>query len=763
MLYATFFFSFLKKKTMITQSKYYISDFIDIQRKSFQDLLEKGLIQEFLKRNPISDTHLEVFFYPEFYQLSPPDCTTREAILKGKSYSSKLYIPVQLTDKKSKKILLKWVLIGELPIMTKRGNFILNGAPRVIVNQLIRSPGIYYQEKKLPVYANEKDEKPFATLKRYYADFICLRGTWLRIEIDKDKNIWAQFKKGPKMPLLWLLYAMGLSEGMILKCTSYPARLLINFENENRKLNKISPLRNRKTEKNKNDLSTIEKKKTTSSNFRFLKSPREAWKEIAELFHLQRDLPLKETNNKNVANYGKTNTNTESPPLVSNRGKEETYISKDERLKESQSSKKVGKSGDSLNLLSTEIAANTRRKTLEELGRKWIYNKFMNPRNYDLGKQGRHSFNRKLGLTISPFQTTLTPQDVLYATDYLLKVEKGFKDIDDIDNLMNRRIRTSGELIQMQIGIGLVRLEKTIREKLKNQIDVETFITTSNKKKTASKSQITKFENKEAKQDIDLERLFNNLINSKVLNGALREFFGTNPLSQFMDQINPLAEITHKRRLSSMGPGGVGRENAPMAIRSIHPTHYGRICPIETPEGKNTGLVNSLTTCARVTTNGFIETPFYKVFKGQVQKNAGIFYLTTEQEEKIKSAPADLSISSVGFLPKSTIPVRFATEFTKIQRNEVQFIGISPIQMISVATSLIPFLEHDDANRALMGSNMQRQAVPIIRPQRPIVGTGLESRAASDSGHVIQCRTSGFVGYVSADKILIYTSSAGVN
>jgi DNA-directed RNA polymerase beta subunit len=708
------------------------------------------------------------------------------------------------------------------------------------------------------------------------------------------------------MPLLWLLYAMGLSQGMIFKCTSYPSRLLLNFEHENRiKKNIIQPSdfrvdlipseegSQKKTDHKKNDqilttvktagykslenpvaigssnenLSTIRKKKTTTRSFSYIKSPRQAWKEIAELFNLQRDRPfseLKDSTNKNAKKVGSQSTNSYGSNDFESEetAKPTSFFSSAAGYKNRESLEKNGQ--QSLNI--NEIAANNRRKTLEELGRKWVYNKFMNPRNYDLGKQGRHSFNRKLGLTISPFQTTLTPQDVLYATDYLLNIEKGLKDIDDIDHLMNRRIRTSGELIQMQIGIGLVRLEKTIREKLKNQTGIsnfDAFTTTgriestteiSNKitesvRSPASKNQmnptelfekpatiqdssrnildlkigssteaettelqnsplhpsgvrvgfvdsnsvrttaaaaaapnanvdleaataeaaagyknrvsskISNYENKDDIQDIDLERIFNNLINSKVFNGALREFFGTNPLSQFMDQINPLAEITHKRRLSSMGPGGVGRENAPMAIRSIHPTHYGRICPIETPEGKNTGLVNSLTTCARVTANGFIETPFYKVYKGQVQKNAGIFYLTTEQEEKIKSAPADLSISNVGFLPKSTIPVRFATEFTKIQRNDVQFIGISPIQMISVATSLIPFLEHDDANRALMGSNMQRQAVPIIRPQRPIVGTGLEARAASDSGHVIQSRTSGFVGYVSADKIIIYTSS----
>jgi DNA-directed RNA polymerase subunit beta len=222
-----------------------------------------------------------------------------------------------------------------------------------------------------------------------------------------------------------------------------------------------------------------------------------------------------------------------------------------------------------------------------------------------------------------------------------------------------------------------------------------------------------------------------------------------------MDQINPLAELTHKRRLSSMGPGGVSRDTATLAIRGIHPTHYGRICPIETPEGKNTGLVNSMTTYAMVNPSGILESPFYKVYKGQVQKNTGMYYLNAEQEEKIKLAAADLFVSPIGFLPKAIIPARIAETFTKISRSSVQYIGVSPLQMISIAASLIPFLEHDDANRALMGSNMQRQAVPLIRHERPIVGTGLEGRAVSDSGHVIQSKYSGLVTYVSAKKIIV--------
>jgi DNA-directed RNA polymerase subunit beta len=450
----------------------------------------------------------------------------------------------------------------------------------------------------------------------------------------------------------------------------------------------------------------------------------------------------------------------------------------------------------------------TRLYSSSEEGRKWLYNRFLNPRSYDLGKQGRLTFNRKLGLNISSTQLTLTGLDVLYATDYLIKVEKGLLKIDDIDHLKNRRVRTSGELIQIQIGIGLVRLEKTIREALNKASILR--LTQEKDKPVGSKAPLTppvgplahkplpppfaplglplrgrgfrgaKLPNarqisspagkgkdswgapapispQPAMSSLDESFTISNFMNHKAFNSAIREFFGTSPLSQFMDQINPLAELTHKRRLSSMGPGGVTRDTATLAIRGIHPTHYGRICPIETPEGKNTGLVNSITTYARVNSNGIIESPFYKVYKGQVQKNTGMLFFSAEQEEKVKLAAADLSISSIGFLPKSLIPVRIAEDFTKIERSQVQFIGVSPLQMISIAASLIPFLEHDDANRALMGSNMQRQAVPLIRPERPLVGTGLEARAVSDSGHTLISKLSGFVTYVSAQKIIIYS------
>lgn len=605
-----------------------IPDLIEIQRQSFFYFLEKGIIEEFSKRNPITNVKkdVEIFFYPEYYRLTKPKYSIEKCILMHRTYCSKLYVPVQLTDRRRKRIFLKWILIAELPLMTKRGHFICNGSARVIVNQLVRSPGVYFQEVFSGVYKTKWDEKPEGFLKLYFADLICLRGTWLRLEIDKEKKVWIRMKRHPKVPVLWFLLGLGLSEKQVFGGIEYPNLLLENF-----------------------------KPKENEKQYLYVHNPTEAWKQIyLEL------VPKKE----GVSTF-----------------------------------------------------------SMSELGRRWFFKRFMNPRNYDLGKHGRTALNQKLGLSISLDQTTLTGQDLLSITNILLKLEQGIGFPDDIDHLKNRRIRTSGDLIQAQFSIGLIRLEQMIREKLAVLKEVR----------------------------------LNDLISARAVNGALKEFFGTNPLSQFMDQMNPLAEITHKRRLSSMGPGGVTRDNATLAIRGIHPSHYGRICPIETPEGKNTGLVNSLTTFCRVNSQGLLETAFFKIYNGQIQKQAGLIYLTADQEEKVKVAASDTFASSSGFLSNGNISARIGTSFKTIVRDDVEFVGVSPFQMISVATSLIPFLEHDDANRALMGSNMQRQAVPLVRPERPLVGTGLEARAVSDSGHALTAKYPGFVTYSSGNKIVVYT------
>nr|AMN09099.1 RNA polymerase beta subunit [Rotundella rotunda] len=623
----------------MTKSCYFVPDFIEIQRQSFFHFLESGIIEEICKRNPITNIKkdVEIFFYPEFYRLTTPVYNIEEAVFCDKSYVSKLYIPVQLTDRKNKRIYLKWMLMTHLPLMTNRGHFILNGAARVIVNQLVRSPGIYFRESLHEIYNNKWTEKPVNIIRRFYADIICLKGTWLRIELDKDYCMWARTKKGPKIPLLWILLAMGLNEKMILSQVFSPAYLLESFKKE---------------------YNLVQKNPSKKLKYLYISTPIQAWKQLSDFFNLKR-----------------------------------------------------GK----------------KKKNSYELGRKWMFKKFMNPRTYDLGKNGRLALNNKLGLNISIAQTCLTALDLLTATDFLMKVEKGMYGIDDIDHLKNRRVRSSGELLQVQFSLGLMRLEKMIRIK----IDSPSLSINKN--------------------------TLNSLINTKPINGALKEFFGSHPLSQFMDQINPLAEITHKRRLSSLGPGGVSRDTATLAVRGIHPSHYGRICPIETPEGKNTGLVNSITTFARVNKHGLIQTPFYKLFKGQAQKTFGVVYLSADREDNLKLATPDLNLSKFGFLPKHSIPARFGKDFVTIKRQQISFIGVSPLQMISIATSFIPFLEHDDANRALMGSNMQRQAVPLIRPQRPLVGTGLESRAVSDSGHGLASKKSGYVIYASGSKIILYT------
>lgn len=671
----------------MTITRYFIPDFVEIQRQSFYHFLDKGIQEEFQKRNPITNTKkdIEIFFYPKYYKLSRPDYSIEKAIIKNKSFSSRLYIPVQLTDKRRKRIYLKWILIANLPLMTKRGHFIMNGSARVIVNQIVRGTGVYFQEKNHPVYTHRYQEKSVLNFKRYYCDFIPLRGTWLRLQVDKRNNVWVKLKRTPAFPLIWFLSAFGYNPKTLFNTISFSPRLLDVFKKDQ--------------EKYKKALESVTKKKTKiEKNFEFLK----------EKFK-----------NENLSQQVRNETKN----LIDNEIEKLTKIEKINKTKLKRSYPDITSTAEAWEQLAIflNLRKNSKIKNNKELGRKWIFKNFLNPRTYQIGEQGRLALNRKLGLSLSNSQINLTPLDLIAAVNYLFKLEKGLCLIDDIDHLKNRRVRSSGELIQAQFGIGLLRLEKIIRSKI-NQ----------------------KFMH------------LNYLIDTKAINGALREFFGSHPLSQFMDQINPLSEITHKRRLSSLGPGGVSRDAATLAIRGIHPSHYGRICPIETPEGKNTGLVNSLTAYARVNLKGFIETPFYKVYKGQVQKKLGYIYLTADQEEKTIVAAADVFVSPFGLIPEKNIPVRIGKNFTIVSRNQIQYIGVSSIQMISVATSLIPFLEHDDANRALMGSNMQRQAVPIVRPERPLIGTGLEARVVSDSGHALTAKNSGFVAYVSAYKILIY-------
>ena len=358
-------------------------------------------------------------------------------------------------------------------------------------------------------------------------------------------------------------------------------------------------------------------------------------------------------------------------------------------------------------------------------GQQLLHSRFFDPKRYDLGRVGRYKINKKLRLTVPNNVRTLTHEDVLSTIDYLINLELdiGGASLDDIDHLGNRRVRSVGELLQNQVRVGLNRLERIIKERM-----------TVGETDSLTPAQ---------------------LVNPKPLVAAIKEFFGSSQLSQFMDQTNPLAELTHKRRISALGPGGLTRERAGFAVRDIHPSHYGRLCPIETPEGPNAGLINSLATHARVNEYGFIETPFWEVEKGRVMKEGNPVYLSADLEDECRVAPGDVATDKSGNILADLIPVRYRQDFEKVPPHQVDYVQLSPVQVISVATSLIPFLEHDDANRALMGSNMQRQAVPLLRPERPLVGTGLESQVARDSGMVPITKVNGIVSYVDANEIVV--------
>jgi len=582
-----------------------LPDLIEIQRSSFRWFLEKGLIEELDSFSPISDYtgKLELRFIGENFKLKPPKYDVDEAKRRDSTYAVQMYVPTRLINKETGEIKEQEVFIGELPLMTERGTFIINGAERVIVNQIVRSPGVYY-----------KPETDKNNCRTYSASLIPNRGAWLKFETDKNDLVWVRIDKTRKLSAQVLLKAIGLQDSEINDGMRHPDYYQKTLEKEG--------------------------------------NPTEE----EALLELYRKLRPGE------------------PPTVAG-------------------------------------------------GQQLLESRFFDPKRYDLGRVGRHKLNYKLNLRTPETVRVLTQQDILAAIDYLVNLEFDIGATDDIDHLGNRRVRSVGELLQNQVRVGLNRLERIIRERM-TVSEAESLTPTS-------------------------------LVNPKPLVAAIKEFFGSSQLSQFMDQTNPLAELTHKRRISALGPGGLTRERAGFAVRDIHPSHYGRICPIETPEGPNCGLMGSLATCARVNEFGFIATPYYPVEDGQVRRDREPVYLTADEEDDKRVAPGDIATDEQGNILGNTVAVRYRQEFTTASPKEVDFVAISPLQIVSVATSLIPFLEHDDANRALMGSNMQRQAVPLLRPERPLVGTGLEAQAARDSGMVVVSRNYGTVDYVDATVVRI--------
>ncbi|MCU0518760.1 MAG: DNA-directed RNA polymerase subunit beta, partial [Oscillatoria sp. Prado101] len=588
-----------------TTPSFTLPDLVEIQRASFRWFLEEGLIEELNSFSPITDYtgKLELHFLGKDYKLKRPKYSVDEAKRRDSTYAVQMYVPTRLINKEDGTIKEQEVFIGDLPLMTDRGTFIINGAERVIVNQIVRSPGVYYK--------SETDKNGRRT---YNASLIPNRGAWLKFETDKNDLVWVRIDKTRKLSAQVLLKALGLSDSEILDALRHPEYFQKTIEKEGQ------------------------------------------FSEEEALMELYRKLRPGE------------------PPTVSG-------------------------------------------------GQQLLDSRFFDPKRYDLGRVGRYKLNKKLRLNVPDTLRVLTPQDILAAVDYLINLEFDIGNTDDIDHLGNRRVRSVGELLQNQVRVGLNRLERIIRERM-TVSDSETLTPAS-------------------------------LVNPKPLVAAIKEFFGSSQLSQFMDQTNPLAELTHKRRLSALGPGGLTRERAGFAVRDIHPSHYGRVCPIETPEGPNAGLIGSLATHARVNAYGFIETPFYPVENGRVLRERAPVFMTADEEDDLRVAPGDISMDENGKILGDTVPVRYRQDFTTTTPVMVDYVAISPVQIISVATSLIPFLEHDDANRALMGSNMQRQAVPLLKPERPLVGTGLEAQAARDSGMVIVSRTDGEVVYVDAERIRV--------
>ncbi|MEO1401732.1 MAG: DNA-directed RNA polymerase subunit beta [Cyanobacteria bacterium J06635_1] len=588
-----------------SQPSFVLPDLVEIQRSSFRWFLQSGLIEELESFSPITDYtgKLELHFLGKDYKLKSPKYMVDEAKRRDSTYSVQMYVPTRLINKETGDIKEQEVFIGDLPLMTDRGTFIINGAERVIVNQIVRSPGVYYK--------SETDKHGRRT---YNANLIPNRGAWLKFETDKNDLVWVRIDKTRKLSAQVLLKALGLTDGEIFDAMRHPEYFQKTIEKEGQ------------------------------------------FSEEEALLELYRKLRPGE------------------PPTVSG-------------------------------------------------GQQLLDSRFFDPKRYDLGRVGRHKINRKLRLNIPDSVRVLTPQDILSAIDYLINLEFDIGNIDDIDHLGNRRVRSVGELLQNQVRVGLNRLERIIRERM-TVSDSESLTPAS-------------------------------LVNPKPLVAAIKEFFGSSQLSQFMDQTNPLAELTHKRRISALGPGGLTRERAGFAVRDIHPSHHGRICPIETPEGPNAGLIGSLATHARVNDFGFIETPFFRVENGQVRKDLPSVYMTADEEDDFRVAPGDVPIDKDFNILGESVPVRYRQDFITTAPNEVDYVAVSPVQIISVATSLIPFLEHDDANRALMGSNMQRQAVPLLRPERPLVGTGLEAQAARDSGMVIVSDVDGEVSYVDAKNIRV--------
>ena len=675
-------------------------DFLDIQIKSFQDFFQletkseergdEGLYKTFMENFPITDTRNQ--FVLEFldYFVDPPRYSIQECIERGLTYSVPLKARLRLyctyEEHEDFETIVQDVYLGTIPYMTPSGTFCINGAERVVVSQLHRSPGVFFGQS---FHANGT--------KLYSARVIPFKGSWIEFATDINSVMYAYIDRKKKLPVTTLFRAIGFERDKdILEIFDLAEEVKVSKSGLKKYHGRKLAARVLNTwyedfvDEDTGEVVSIERNEIV----------------------LDRDTIIDTDNVEEILEAGVKTILLHK--AVSDQG--DYAIIHNTLQKDPTNSEKEAVEHIYRQLRNAEPPD-------EETARGIIDKLFFSDQRYSLGEVGRYRMNKKLGLNVDMSKLVLTKDDIITIIKYLIELINSKAEIDDIDHLSNRRVRTVGEQLSSQFGVGLARMARTIRERM-NVRDNEVFT------------------------PIDL-------INAKTLSSVINSFFGTNQLSQFMDQTNPLAEITHKRRLSALGPGGLSRERAGFEVRDVHYTHYGRLCPIETPEGPNIGLISSLSVFAKVNSMGFIETPYRKVSKGVVDFKTEPIYLSAEEEENKLIAQSNLAVDKNGKIIEEKVIARQEGDFPVIESKEVDYTDVAPNQISSISASLIPFLEHDDANRALMGSNMMRQAVPLLLPESPIVGTGLEKAVASDSRVLINAEGNGVVQYVDAQKITI--------
>lgn len=676
-------------------------DFLEVQLKSFRDFLQldtppekrknEGLYKVFAENFPIADTRNN--FVLEFldYFIDPPRYTIDECIDRGLTYSVPLKAKLKLyctdPDHEDFDTVIQDVYLGLIPYMTEKGTFVINGAERVVVSQLHRSPGVFFGQT---MHANGT--------KLYSARIIPFKGSWIEFATDINNVMYAYIDRKKKLPVTTLLRAIGFeSDRDILEIFDLAEEFKVNKQNLKKVVGRKLAARILRTwmedfvDEDTGEVTSIERNEVIIERETILE------KEHIDLI-LESGVPsiLLNKESQNLSDFA----------IIYN------TLQKDPSNSEIDAVRHIYRQ-----LRSAEPADDTSAREV-------INNLFFSEKRYDLGEVGRYRLNKKLGLSTSDDIRVLTKEDIIEIIKYLIELINSKAIVDDIDHLSNRRVRTVGEQLYNQFGVGLNRMARIIRERM-NVRDNEVFT------------------------PIDL-------INAKTISSVVNTFFGTNALSQFMDQTNPLAEITHKRRMSALGPGGLSRERAGFEVRDVHYTHYGRLCPIETPEGPNIGLISSLCVYAKINDLGFIETPYRKVKDSKVDLSAdGIVYLAAEEEEDKIIAQGNAPLNDDGSFIRSRVKARQDADYPVVGPEELELMDVSPTQIASIAASLIPFLEHDDANRALMGSNMMRQAVPLLRTEAPIVGTGIEGQLIRDSRTQIVAEGKGEVVYVDASTIKI--------